>query len=154
MQMWMKVSVLPADLDYEKQIPVVLHRAIFGTFDRFTAFLIEETKGCYPIWLAPTQVNIIPVNNEYHLEYADKVYKELKDNGIRVNLDDREEKLGYKMRESQTKKIPLTLILGDQERDNETISYRLHGEKETTTLSLDEFVSKLNDVIQNKKNNF
>ena len=138
----------------EKQIPVVLHRAIFGTFDRFTAFLIEETKGCYPIWLAPTQVNIIPVNNEYHLEYADKVYKELKENGIRVNLDDREEKLGYKMRESQTKKIPLTLILGDQERDNETISYRLHGEKETTTLSLDEFVSKLNDVIQNKKNNF
>ena len=100
------------------------------------------------------QVNIIPVNNEYHLEYADKVYKELKENGIRVNLDDREEKLGYKMRESQTKKIPLTLILGDQERDNETISYRLHGEKETTTLSLDEFVSKLNDVIQNKKNNF
>ncbi len=138
----------------EKQIPVVLHRAIFGTFDRFTAFLIEETKGCYPIWLAPTQVNIIPVNNEYHLEYADKVYKELKDIGIRVNLDDREEKLGYKMRESQTKKIPLTLILGDQERDNETISYRLHGEKETTTLSLNEFVAKLNEVIKNKKRDF
>ena len=138
----------------EKQIPVVLHRAIFGTFDRFTAFLIEETKGCYPIWLAPTQVNIIPVNNEYHLEYADRVYKELKDNGIRVNLDDREEKLGYKMRESQTKKIPLTLILGDQERDNETVSYRLHGEKETTTLSLNEFISKLNDVIKEKKKDF
>ncbi len=135
----------------EKQIPVVLHRAIFGTFDRFTAFLIEETKGCYPIWLAPTQVNIIPVNNEYHVNYADKVYKELKENGIRVNLDDREEKLGYKMRESQTKKIPLTLILGDQERDNETISYRLHGEKETTTLSLEEFISMLNEVIKNKK---
>ena len=138
----------------EKQIPVVLHRAIFGTFDRFTAFLIEETKGCYPIWLAPTQVNIIPVNNEYHVNYADKVYKELKDNGVRVNLDDREEKLGYKMRESQTKKIPLTLILGDQERDNETISYRLHGERETITLSLNEFISKLNEVIKNKKNNF
>ena len=141
------------DSNGDKQIPVVLHRAIFGTFDRFTAFITEETKGVYPLWLSPTQVNIIPVNNEYHASYSNKVYEILKENGIRVNLDDREEKLGYKMRESQTKKIPLTLILGDQERDNETISYRVHGERETTTVSLDDFINNIKDTIANKNKN-
>ena len=107
------------DLSYidnkgEKKTPVVLHRAIFGTFDRFTAFLIEETKGAFPTWLSPVQVNIIPVNNNYHLEYANEIYKMLKDASVRVELDDRDEKLSYKMRESQTKKIPITLILGDK----------------------------------------
>jgi len=141
------------DNNGEKQVPVVLHRAIFGTFDRFTAFIIEEMKGQFPLWLSPVQVNIIPVNNEYHLEYSDKIYKELKNNGIRVNLDNREEKLGYKMRESQTKKIPLTLILGDQERDNNTVSYRLHGQKETTTVSYEDFITTINKAIEGKSNN-
>ena len=134
----------------EKQIPVVLHRAIFGTFDRFTAFIIEETKGNFPLWLAPLQVNIIPVNNEYHLEYANKVYDLLKENKIRVELDDRDEKLSYKMRESQTKKVPVTLILGDNEKDNNTISYRLFGTRETTTLSIDEFINLINKTINDK----
>ena len=134
----------------EKQIPVVLHRAIFGTFDRFTAFIIEETKGNFPLWLAPLQVNIIPVNNEYHLEYANKIYDLLKENNIRVELDDRDEKLSYKMRESQTKKVPVTLILGDNERDNSTISYRLFGTRETTTLSIDEFINHINKTINDK----
>ena len=137
----------------EKQVPVVLHRAIFGTFDRFTAFIIEEMKGAFPLWLSPMQVNIIPVNNEYHLDYSNKVYELLKSNGIRVNLDDRDEKLGYKMRESQTKKIPLTLILGDQERDNNSISYRIHGDKATTTVSLEEFIELVNNSIMEKKSN-
>lgn len=100
----------------EKQIPVVLHRAIFGTFDRFTAFIIEETKGAFPLWLAPLQINIIPVNPDLHLDYADKICKLLKDNNVRVEVDDRNEKIGYKMRESQTKKVPLTLVLGDNEK--------------------------------------
>ena len=91
------------DKDGSKKTPVVIHRAIFGTFDRFTAFLMEETKGAFPLWLCPTEVNIIPVNNDYHLEYAKEVYKDLDDMNIRVNLDDRNEKLSYKMRESQTK---------------------------------------------------
>ena len=137
----------------EKQIPVVLHRAIFGTFDRFTAFIIEETKGNFPLWLAPLQVNIIPVNNEYHLEYANKVYDLLKENNIRVELDDRDEKLSYKMRESQTKKVPVTLILGDNERDNNTISYRLFGTRETTTLSVNEFINHINKIINDKSLN-
>ena len=142
------------DKNGEKQIPVVLHRAIFGTFDRFTAFIIEELKGIFPLWLAPTQVNIIPVNNEYHLEYANNVYNLLKENNIRVNLDDREEKLGYKMRESQTKKIPLTLILGDQERDNNTISYRRHGERDTITIDINEFITLINESIKDKINKY
>jgi len=136
----------------EKQTPVVLHRAIFGTFDRFTAFITEETKGIFPTWLSPVQVNVIPVNNNYHLEYATKVYELLKDNNIRVELDSREEKLGYKMRESQTRKIPYTLVLGNNERDERTISYRLFGQTETTTVTIDEFINHINDVIKNKKN--
>ena len=134
----------------EKQIPVVLHRAIFGTFDRFTAFIIEETKGNFPLWLAPTQINIIPVNNEYHLEYANKIYDLLRENNLRVELDSRDEKLSYKMRESQTKKIPVTLILGDNELDNNTVSYRLFGNRETVTLSIYDFMELINKAIKNK----
>ena len=144
------------DLSYidnkgEKQVPVVLHRAIFGTFDRFTAFLMEETKGAFPTWLAPTQINIIPVNNEYHLEYSKEVEELLRENNFRVELDSRDEKLGYRMRESQTRKIPYTLILGDKERDNKEMSYRKFGSQETTTLSQDEFISMMKEVIDNKE---
>ena len=137
----------------EKQIPVVLHRAIFGTFDRFTAFIIEETKGAFPLWLAPQQINIIPVNPELHLEYADKICQLLKDNNVRVEVDDRNEKIGYKMRESQTKKIPLTLVLGDNEKDNNQISYREYGKQETITCSIDEFIARVNECIKNKEQN-
>lgn len=143
------------DLSYidnkgEKQVPVVLHRAIFGTFDRFTAFLIEETKGNFPTWLAPVQVSIIPVKNEYHLEYAEKIKKELLNHGIRLELDSRDEKLSYRMREAQTKKIPYILVLGDKERDDNLISYRLHGEQKTTTVSKDEFISMIVEEIKTK----
>ena len=134
-----------------KQVPVVLHRAIFGTFDRFTAFIIEEFKGSFPTWLAPVQVNIIPVNNEYHLDYADKLFNILKDNNIRVELDDREEKLSYKMRESQTRKIPYTIILGDKEKDEETVSYRIFGSRETTTLTTKEFIDFINRKIETRE---
>ena len=135
----------------EKQTPVVLHRAIFGTFDRFTAFVLEETKGALPLWLAPTQINIIPVNNEYHLEYANKIYEMLYNKDIRVKLDDRNEKVSYKMRESVVGKIPYTLVLGDKERDNNEISYRVHGSDKTTTLSIDEFINLMDNEIENKK---
>ena len=141
------------DKEGNKQVPVVLHRAIFGTFDRFTAFIIEETKGAFPTWLAPVQVNIIPVNNEYHLEYANEIKELLQKEGIRVELDDRNEKLGYKMRESQKRKIPYSLILGNKERDEKTISYRLHGKEDTTTLKIDEFVAMIKEVIETKTNN-
>ncbi len=144
------------DLSYvdnkgEKRTPVVLHRAIFGTFDRFTAFLIEETKGAFPTWLAPIQVSVIPVNNNYHLEYATNVYNELKEKGVRVELDDREEKLSYKMREAQTKKIPIILILGDKEKDGNLVSYRRHGSNKTYSVDKDMFVELLINEIKNKR---
>ena len=139
------------DKDGSKQIPVVLHRAILGTFDRFTAFLLEETKGALPLWLSPKQVNIIPVNNEYHLDYAREVKDLLFNNDIRVSLDDRDEKLNYKMRESVMSKVPYTLILGDKERDDKSISYRVYGSNETHTLSQKDFIKLLEKEIKNKR---
>ena len=141
------------DKDGSKKTPVVIHRAIFGTFDRFTAFLMEETKGAFPLWLCPTEVNIIPVNNDYHLEYAKEVYKDIDDMNIRVNLDDRNEKLSYKMRESQTKKNPITLILGDKEVESNTISYRKFGSTETYTLPKEIFIKTLKEAISARKQN-
>lgn len=141
------------DKDGSKKTPVVIHRAIFGTFDRFTAFLMEETKGAFPLWLCPTEVNIIPVNNDYHLEYAKEVYKDLDDMNIRVNLDDRNEKLSYKMRESQTKKNPITLILGDKEVESNTISYRKFGSTETHTLPKSDFYELVKETISARKQN-
>ncbi len=127
----------------EKKRPVVIHRAILGSLDRFIAFLLEETKGALPVWLAPVQVYIIPVNNDIHLEYAKKIEEDLKRLGYRVELDERNEKLSYKMRESQVKKVPVTLILGDKEKEDNKVSYRLLGSKDTTTVTFDELVKFL-----------
>ena len=139
------------DSNGEKQTPVVIHRAILGSLDRFIAYIIEETKGAFPLWLAPVQVNIVPVNNEYHLEYSREIYNLLKENGFRVKLDDRDEKLGYRMRESVTKKIPYALIIGDKERDSETISYRKYGTEETINITKAEFINLLKEKIKDKK---
>lgn len=134
----------------EKETPVVLHRAIFGTFDRFTAFIIEETKGRFPTWLSPVQVKVIPVNPEFQGDYGQEIKEYLAENGIRVELDDRNEKLGYRLREAQTAKVPYTLILGDAEKNANTVSYRLHGEKDTTTLPKEEFLKMLKEEIDTK----
>lgn len=138
------------DSNGEKQIPIVLHRAIFGTFDRFTAFILEETKGALPTWLAPVQINILPVNNKYHLDYANEVFNLLKDSKLRVELDARDEKVGYKMRESVMRKIPYTLVLGQKEVDNQEISYRKYGSEETTTVKKEEFIDLIKKEIENK----
>ena len=145
-----KFNLKYIDENGERKTPVVLHRAILGSLDRFMAYILEETKGALPVWLAPVQVNIIPVNNEYHLEYARKIEKILEEANIRVKLDERNEKLTYKMRESQTKKVPYTIIIGDKERDAKTVTVRLHGTTENITLDKDEFLSKIKEVIQNK----
>ena len=138
------------DSNGEKQIPIDLHRAIFGTFDRFTAFILEETKGALPTWLATVQINILPVNNKYHLDYANEVFNLLKDNKLRVELDARDEKVGYKMRESVMRKIPYTLVLGQKEVDNQEISYRKYGSEETTTVKKEEFIDLIKKEIENK----
>lgn len=127
----MKFNLTYIDKDGSKKTPVVLHRAIFGSLDRFIAYYLEERKGLFPLWLAPVQVNIIPVNNEYHLDYAKNLKEKLEEAGIRVELDDREEKLGYKMRESVMKKKNYAVIIGNKETENKMVSYRKVGSEET-----------------------
>ena len=146
-----KFELYYIDEQGEKKTPVVIHRAVLGSIDRFVALLLEETKGALPLWLAPVGINVIPVNNEYHLEYAKAIYEEIRKKGYRVEIDDRNEKLSYKMREGQLKKIPITLILGQKEVDNKEISFRLFGSQDTTTLSIDEFYNYIKDLIENKK---
>lgn len=139
------------DKDGSKKRPVMLHRVIYGSIERFIGILIEHYAGAFPLWLSPVQINIIPVNNEYHLEYANKVLDELRSDEFRVELDSRDEKMGYKIRESQTKKIPYTLVLGNNERDNNTITYRKFGSDDSTTVTLEEFKSMLEKQIEDKK---
>ena len=138
------------DENGDKVRPVVIHRAILGSLDRFVAFLLEETKGNLPLWLAPTQVQVIPVKLEYHDEYAKEVVAKLRKAHFRVNNDNRDEKLGYRIREAQLKKIPYQLVLGDNERDNGTVTYRKHGEKKQTTVTFEEFVELLNTEVKTK----
>jgi len=138
------------DRDGIRKTPVVIHRAIFGTFDRFTAFLLEETRGRLPLWLSPIQVNIIPVNKEYHLGYANKIKELFDNNGIRVKVDDRDEKLSYLIRDSQTRKIPYTVVIGDKEKDSEKVSYRMLGKNDSVNVSIDEFIKLIKDEIETK----
>ncbi len=146
----MKFDLAYIDKNGERKTPVVLHRAVFGSLDRFIAYYLEETKGALPLWLAPTQVVVMPVSSVHQKDYAEEIYEYLKENGIRVKLDDRNEKLGYRLRESQTAKIPYTLILGDNEKNDNKVSYRLYSKKDTTTVSKEEFLKKLQEEIEKK----
>lgn len=141
------------DSDSIKKRPVMLHRVIYGSIERFIGILIEHYFGAFPLWLSPVQINIIPVNNELHFDFCKQIKDILEKNKVRVKLDDRNEKLSYKMRESQTKKIPITLIIGDNEMTNKQISYRKFGTNETKTLTIEEFVNIITDCIENKKYN-
>ena len=145
----MKFDLNYVDKDGSKKTPVVLHRAILGSLDRAIAFYLEETKGNLPLWLAPVQVSVLPVNNEYHLEYANEIVDKLKKLGIRVALNASDEKLSYRMREEQIKKIPIMLVLGNNERDERTVTLRLHGE-EQKNMSLDEFLTYVKDKNDSK----
>ena len=147
-----KFNLTYIDSNNEKQTPVVLHRAILGSLDRFMAYLLEETKGNLPTWLAPEQVRILPVktDDEKLSAYADEVYNKIFDKDVRVELDTRSEKLGYKMREGQMQKVPYLLVLGANETEDRTVSFRLHGEEGTTVMPLDEFVEKIKNQIDTK----
>ncbi len=138
------------DSDGSKKRPVMLHRVIFGSIERFIGILIEHFAGLFPLWLAPTQMKVIPVNSEFQGEYAKEINDILLENGFRSELDDRNEKLGYRLRETQTMKVPYTLILGDNEKDNKTISYRIHGEQKTVTVTIEEFINLIKEEINNK----
>ena len=136
------------DSDGEKKRPVMLHRACFGSIERFIGIITENYAGAFPSWLAPVQIALLPVNNNFHLEYAQKVYKQFKDLDLRVELDDSNDKLGYRMRNAQMKKIPYTIVLGDQERDNDTVTYRKYGEKEQITVKTKDFIGLINEEIR------
>ena len=150
-----KFNLSYIDKDGEKKTPVVLHRAILGSLDRFMAYILEETKGNLPLWLAPVQAKILPVKNEDEElnAYSHEVYKYLEDNGIRVEIDERNEKLGYRIREAQMEKVPYLLVLGKNEVADRTVSYRLHGEQQSTTVSMEDFLAMLQEDIRTKKLN-
>ncbi|MDD6469343.1 MAG: threonine--tRNA ligase [Bacilli bacterium] len=134
----------------EKERPIMLHRAILGSFERFMGIITEHFAGAFPTWLAPNQVRILPVNNLYHLEYAHKLEKELKENDIRVIVDDSSEKLGYRMRNSITMKTPYTLVIGDKERDNNTVTYRKYGSEKQISVTKEEFINLIKEDIKSK----
>ena len=129
--------------DGEEHRPVMIHRGVISTMERFTAILIENYKGAFPTWLAPHQVTLIPVSNEKHVDYAWKVAKELRDRGVRAEVDERNEKMQYKIRASQTQKIPYQLIVGDKEMEDGTVNVRRYGQKQTHTEVVSEFVENI-----------
>ncbi len=143
------------DLNYineknEKQRPVVIHRAIFGSLDRFFGILIEHFGGAFPTWLAPVQVKVVPVSVQAHEEYAQHIKETLRESGIRVEIDNRNQKLGYKIREAQVAKVPYILVIGDNEVQNKSVNVRKYGEEKSQTVELEEFTNALTSEITNK----
>lgn len=139
------------DENGQKVTPVMIHRACFGSLERFIGIITENYAGAFPTWLAPVQVNLLPVVGDIHGTYAKEVKAILEENGLRVNIDDRNEKLGYRLRESQIQKIPYTLVIGDNEMNTKSVTYRKYGSKEQISVSLDEFISMVLKEIKEKK---
>ena len=132
--------------DGSKKRPVMVHRALFGSLERFIAILTEHYAGNFPLWLAPIQVRLIPVAPEIHGAHAQALKRELMNAGVRCDVDNRDEKLGYRMRESQVKKVPLTIVIGDNEVANNTVTYRKHGTTEQVTVSVNELIELIKDA--------
>ncbi len=141
------------DENNEKQRPVMLHRALYGSIERFMGILIEHYAGNFPVWLAPVQATLIPVNMDLHFDQVKEVEKRLIAEGIRVELDSREEKMGRKIRDSQVMKVPYQLVFGDKELEENTVSVRRHGEKKTSEMSLDDFIAQIKREIKDKEQN-
>lgn len=138
------------DENGEKQVPVMVHRAVLGSYERFLVLLLEQFKGVLPIWLSPVQANIVPVNIKYHDEYCKKIYNLLLEEDIRVSYDDSKESMGKKLRESNIMKNPITIIIGDNERDNNLISYKKLGSEETISIPVNEFIKYIKDEIKKR----
>ena len=138
------------DENGEKQTPVMVHRAVLGSYERFLVLLLEQFKGVLPVWLSPVQVNIVPVNMKYHDEYCQKLKQILIDEDIRVSYNNSKEQMGKKIRQSNVMKNPYTLIIGDNERDNNLISFRKYGSEETMSMSIEEFISFMKKEIRRR----
>ena len=136
--------------DGSKKTPVMIHRACFGSLERFIGIILENYAGVFPLWLAPKQFTVIPVNPLVHGQYAKKLTEKLTAEGFRVICDDRNEKLGYRIREAQIKKNPIQIVIGDAELENKTVTIRRHGDKKSVTLSLEQFIKDMKHEIQTK----
>ena len=141
------------DKDGEKKRPIMLHRACLGSIERFIGVIIEHFAGAFPTWLAPVQINLLPVNNDYHLEYTEKLYNMFRELGLRVEKDDSNEKLGYRLRNSQVRKIPYTIVIGDNEVNSHTLTYRKFGEREQYTVEVSDFLKMIEEEIHTRKIN-
>ncbi|ANC19405.1 threonine--tRNA ligase [Bacillus cereus] len=150
-QMPEKFDLNYIDENNDKQRPVVIHRAVLGSLDRFLAILIEHFGGAFPAWVAPVQVKVIPVSNAVHEQYANEVAYKLAQAGIRVEQDARDEKLGYKIREVQMQKVPYVLVIGDKEMENGAVNVRKYGEEKSEVIALDVFVATIEEEIKNRK---
>ncbi|MBJ8053494.1 threonine--tRNA ligase [Bacillus cereus] len=150
-QMPEKFDLNYIDENNEKRRPVVIHRAVLGSLDRFLAILIEHFGGAFPVWVAPVQVKVIPVSNAVHEQYANEVADKLAQAGIRVERDIRDEKLGYKIREAQMQKVPYVLVIGDKEMESEAVNVRKYGEEKSEVVELDAFVESMKEEIKNRK---
>ena len=141
------------DKDGQLKTPLMLHRVIFGSMERFHGILIEHYAGAFPTWLAPTQVNIVPISNEKHIDFAEEVYRKMRDAGIRVNLDDRSESMNYKIRESlQDKKIPYVCVIGDKEIEANSVAVRARAIGQVGTFKVDEFIDIIKAEIKSRAN--
>ncbi|MDM5427714.1 threonine--tRNA ligase [Bacillus mycoides] len=150
-QMPEKFDLNYIDENNEKRRPVVIHRAVLGSLDRFLAILIEHFGGAFPAWVAPVQVKVIPVSNAVHEKYANRIADKLAQAGIRVERDIRDEKLGYKIREAQMQKVPYVLVIGDKEMESEAVNVRKYGEEKSEVVELDAFVESMKEEIKNRK---
>ncbi|OOQ93872.1 threonine--tRNA ligase [Bacillus cereus] len=150
-QMPEKFDLNYIDENNEKRRPVVIHRAVLGSLDRFLAILIEHFGGAFPAWVAPVQVKVIPVSNAVHEQYANRIADKLAQAGIRVERDIRDEKLGYKIREAQMQKVPYVLVIGDKEMESEAVNVRKYGEEKSEVVELDAFVESMKEEIKNRK---
>lgn len=145
-----RFDITYVDKDGTKKRPIMLHRALLGSIERFIGIIIEHYAGAFPLWLAPKQVVVLPVNNEYHRHYAHQIVQALKKHGIRAHIDDRDEKLGYRIREANLKKITYQVVVGDEEIQNKTLKVRHYGKQEQTSMTFKEFLKKLKVEIKNK----
>ncbi|PFE96008.1 threonine--tRNA ligase [Bacillus thuringiensis] len=150
-QMPEKFDLNYIDENNDKKRPVVIHRAVLGSLDRFLAILIEHFGGAFPAWVAPVQVKVIPVSNAVHEQYANEIALKLAQAGVRVEQDARDEKLGYKIREAQMQKVPYVLVIGDKEMENGAVNVRKYGEEKSEVVALDVFVASIEEEIKNRK---
>jgi threonyl-tRNA synthetase len=134
--------------DGKQHRPVVIHRGVVSTMERFVAFLIEEYKGAFPTWLAPVQVQVIPVSADVHFDYAKEVQEQLRASGIRAELDDRDEKIGYKIREAQMQKVPYMLVVGDKEIETKSVNVRKYGEQKSETIVFANFLENIKGEVK------